>query len=382
MLPYRPLAFLALALILPGAAVASEWYVYFGTRSADPGAGISLAHFDSETGALSQPVQVYATPAPVFFALSPNARRLYVCHGGDTFNGQPGSAVSAFDIDGTNGHLTLLNQQSTIGNGGSHVSLDRSGRVLLAANYRAGSVVTFSLESDGRIGVHRSLAQHTGRSVHPQRQSAPHPHAIYADPTNNFALVPDLGTDRISIYHLDAATGTLEPNAPPALAMPPGSGPRHLAWHPNGQHVYVVNELANSVTVLTWDATRGVLLAGETVPTLAADFAGENTAAEIAVHPNGRFLYVSNRGTESSLTVFALDPSGEHATVVERVPSRGKWPRNFVIDPTGRWMIVSNHDSDNAVVFRIEPATGRLSPVGEPVSLRIPFGIALVPAQP
>jgi len=379
----RPAQLLAFITVLLGApsARSSEWLVYFGTRLAESGAGISLARFDSETGNLSQPQRVFETPAPVFFAVSPDARRLYVCHGVDTFAGRPGSGVSAFAIDGMDGHLTLLNQQSTVGNGGSHVSLDRSGRVLLEANYRAGNVVAFPIEADGRIGVVGALMQHTGHSVHPQRQTAPHPHAIYADPTNQYALVPDLGVDRIFVYRLDPLTGGLAPRDPPGLAMPPGSGPRHLAWNPNGRYAYVVNELSNSVTVLAWDATRGVLTPRTTVPTLAAGFAGENTAAEIAVHPGGRFLYVSNRGAENSLTVFALDASGEHPTVVERVPSRGLWPRNFVIDPAGRWMIVSNHDSDNAVVFRIDQQTGRLSPVGEPVTLRVPFGIALVPTN-
>jgi 6-phosphogluconolactonase len=371
--------FPCLLLLASIGARGADLLVLFGTRLAEPGRGLSVAHFDTVTGALSEPRMVFETPAPVFSVSSPDGRYVYVCHGLDSFAGQAEGFVSAFSVGQPDGALTLLNQQAIGSRGASHVSLDHTGRFLLEASYRSGHVVVFALETDGRIGARTALIEHTGRSVHPQRQAAPHPHAIYVDPSNRFALVPDLGLDKVLVYRFDARNGTLTPNDPPAATLPPGSGPRHLAWHPDGRHVYLIDELVNAVTVFTWNGATGTLAATQTIPTLEAGFTGENTAAEIAVHPSGRFIYASNRGTENCVTVFSVDPASGQLALVERVSSRGKWPRNFTIDPEGRWMVVSNHDSDNAVVFRIAAETGRLTPVGDPVSLPTPFGTRFLP---
>jgi 6-phosphogluconolactonase len=198
-------------------------------------------------------------------------------------------------------------------------------------------------------------------------------------PDNRFALVPDLGVDKLFVYRFDAKDGSLRANTPAAATIAPGSGPRHVRFHPNGRWVYLVNEIASTVIAFDWDATNGTLAEKQVVPTLPADFKGESTCAEIEVHPNGKFLYVSNRGHDS-LAVFAVDAANGRLSLIEHVPSRGKTPRNFAFDPTAHWMVCTNHGSDNAVVFRVDPDTGKLTPHGEPVAVPYPFCERFVPA--
>lgn len=366
----------ALLLVLAGAALAraESCWVIVGTRRDGPGLGISTARFDLETGALAAPSLAFETPQPVFWVPSGDGTRLYFCHGLDRFEERPEGFVSAFRFETSSGGLTLLNQASIGGRGASHVNLDHTGRWLLEASYRSGHVAVFTLQPDGSIGPRVTLIQHEGRGPHPERQAAPHPHAIYADPTNHYVLVPDLGLDRVVVYRFDAATGALEKHEPASAILPPGSGPRHLAWHPDGRHAYVTLELHNAVAVLAWDAAAPRLSEVQIIATLEPGFTGANTAAEIAVHPSGRYVYASNRGADNSIAVFSVDRDSGRLTPVERVPSRGLWPRNFSIDRAGRWMVVSNHDSDSLVVFAIDEASGRLTPVGEPVAAPTPFG--------
>jgi len=364
-------------LLLSGLAAtlpAATCHVLVGTRKDGPGHGISVASFDLESGALSAPRLVLEIPQPVFWTGDTTGRRVYFCHGLDNFEGRTEGFVSAHAFESESGALTLLNQAGIGGRGASHVALDHTGRWLLQASYRSGHVAVFAIDAAGAIGARTALVQHSGRSIHPTRQDSPHPHAILPAPDNRHVLVPDLGLDRIVVYRFDAATGVLEPHSPAGLDLPPGSGPRHLAWHPDGRHVYATLELTNAVVTLAWDAERATLTLEQTLSTLEPGFDGENTAAEIAVHPSGRYVYASNRGTENSIAVFAVDPASGGLRPVERVSSRGAWPRNFSIDRSGRWMVVSNHDSDNLVVFAIDPSTGRLTPVGDPVSAPLPFG--------
>lgn len=379
---FRGVAALLSALIVSVVACAEICWVVVGTRQDGPGRGISMARFDLETGALSIPRLVFETPQPVFWVPGADPRHLYFCHGLDQFDGRPEGFISAFLVDAEAGALTLINQTSIGGRGASHVNLDQTGRWLLEASYRSGHVAVFSLRGDGSIGERASLLQHSGKSVHPDRQTSAHPHSIYPDPTNRFVLVPDLGLDKIVIYRFDPTFGILLPHDPGAVELPAGSGPRHLAWHPDGRHAYVTQELINAVTTFAWDADSGTLLPLQTISTLPADFSGQNTASEIAVHPSGRYIYASNRGSDNTIAVFAVDPVSALLTPVDRVSSRGLWPRNFSIDRTGRWMVVSNHDSDSLVVFAIDPVSGRLAAVGEPVAAPNPFGTRFLERRP
>jgi 6-phosphogluconolactonase len=347
-------------------ASSADLFVYFGSHSAGPGIGFSLARFNTETGKLTVPTFLQESVAPSYFVISPNGKRLYTC------NSDPGSSVSAYTIDPATAKLTFLNQQPSGGAEPCYISLDATGRNLMVANYGPGSVAVFPLKADGSIGERTAFAQHTGSSVNPQRQEGPHAHSIHVDPTNKYVLSADLGADKLFVYRLDAKTGALTPNDPPFAAVTPGSGPRHFAFHPNGRDVYLINEMGNSIIRYGWDAKHGVLTQHETISTLPEGFQGTSYAAEIHIHPSGKFLYATNRG-DNSVAVFSIDTKTGHLTPIQHIPTQGKYPRNCEIDPTGHWLLVSNHNSSNAVVFHIDVKTGKLTQTGEPVAVPSPF---------
>lgn len=364
--------FVSIALLLVSRMTnADSLLVYFGSQNPES-MGIALARFDSSNGTLTPPTSAIAARDPAFMTFNPGGTHLYLCN-----TGTPGG-LSAFRVESASGALELLNQVSAVGRGPSHVSVDRTGRYVLNANYGGGYVEVHALGKDGRIGKRTAFVQLEGSSVHPQRQTKAYAHWFGVDPSNRFALIADLGTDRIMIYRFDSATGALKPNGPPFAKVRAGSGPRHLAWHPNGRWLFAVQELSNEVVAFAWDTERGALTELQTSSTLPADFKDPNTAAEIAVHANGRFLYVSNRGHDS-LAVFAIDANTGKLQAIEHVSSRGKTPRYFAFDPSHRWLIVSNQDGDNVVVFRVDGESGKLTPHGEPIRLAKPMGVAFLP---
>jgi 6-phosphogluconolactonase len=362
----RFLCLFSLAVATGGTASAADALVYFGSHSNGPGVGFSLAHFDTDTGALTQPEFLLAAKEPAFFVLSPDGTRLYSCN-----SGSPGG-LSAYAVEPHTGRLMLLNRVLAGGGDTSFITLDHTGRFVLVANYDGGSVAAFALRPDGAIGDWTAFDQHSGHSVNPVRQTHAYAHAIVLDSTNRFALVPDLGVDRLYVYRFDDRTGRLTPNDPPFAAIAPGSGPRHVRFHPNGRWVYLINEIASTIVSFNWDPAGGALAPFQTVSALPTDFKGVSTCAELEIHPNGRFLYASNRG-HNSLAVFAIDPGSGRLTPVEHVPSGGKTPRNFAFDPGGRWIVLTNQDSSNAVVFRVDAETGRLARIGDPVPVPAPF---------
>jgi 6-phosphogluconolactonase len=254
------------------------------------------------------------------------------------------------------------------------VSLDGTGHYVLEANYGGGFVEVYSLAADGSLDQPTAFVQHEGSSVHPQRQTKPYAHWFRTDPTNKFGLVADLGTDHIVVYRFDQNTGKLTPHDPPFFKVNGGSGPRHLAFHPNGKWLYGVQEISNEVIAFKWDAKKGTLSQFQAVKTLPADYQEPNTAAEIAVRDDGKFLYVTNRGHDS-IVVYSIDAKSGELTLVQRVPSRGKVPRYFTFDPSGKWLIVSNQEGGNLSIFSVDRKTGELAPKGEPVSLVKPMGV-------
>ena len=355
-----------LAFLLTQAMRAAETFVYFGSHSPSPGAGFSLARFDTDTGTLSSPQFLLEAKEPAFFVISADGARLYTCN-----SGSPGG-LSSYAVEPHTGHLTLLNRVLAGGGDTSFISLDKAGRHVLVANYDGGSVAVFALRPDGSIGDWTAFDQHRGQSVNPIRQTHAYAHAIVLDPANRYALVPDLGTDRLYLYRYDEATGGLEPNVPAYVPIVPGSGPRHVRFHPNGRWVYLINEIASTIVAFTWDPVAGTLAPLQTVSTLPADFKGVSACAELEIHPNGRFLYGSNRGHDS-VAVFAIDQVTGRLSSVEFQSSGGKTPRNFAFDPTSRWIILTNQDSSTAVVFRVDAHSGRLTQTGDPVPVPSPF---------
>jgi 6-phosphogluconolactonase len=293
------------------------------------------------------------------------------------FAGKKSGGVSAFAIDASTGNLTLLNQQSSGGTGPCHLVVDKAGKNVLVANYGGGSVAVLPIQADGRLSEATCFIQHTGKSVNPRRQEAPHAHSINLDAANNFAFVADLGLDKVLVYRFDAAKGTLTPNDPPAASVAPGAGPRHFAFHPGGRYAYVINEMGNTVTAFNYDAQKGVLTEIQTLSTLPQGYTEVSHTAEVQVHPSGKFLYGSNRGHDS-IAVYSIDQNTGRLTLVGISSTQGKTPRNFGIDPTGTFLLAANQDSDNIVVFRIDPQTGELKPTGQVVEVPRPVCVKFV----
>jgi 6-phosphogluconolactonase len=364
-------------------ARAGELLVFIGTYTGAKSKGIYVSRLDLSSGKLAEPELAAEIASPSFLALSPDHRFLYAVNEVGSFAGKKSGAVSAFSVNPQTGALRLLNQQPSGGGGPCHLTVDRSGKNVLVANYGGGNVSVFPLAKDGSLGEATAFMQHHGSSVNKQRQNAPHAHGIYVDARNRFAFVPDLGIDQVVIYRFDADKGSLTPNDPPFAALAPGAGPRHLSFHPNNQHAFVINELLCTITAFRYDADRGTLDEIQTISTLpeGQSVLPNFSTAEIEVHPSGKFLYGSNRGHDS-IAVFAIDPDRGALRLVQHESTQGKTPRNFAIEPAGRYLLAANQNSDNIVVFRIDSATGRLTPAGQSIQVGAPVCVQFMPATP
>lgn len=364
-----------------GRAAAGTTFVYFGTYTGPKtgSQGIYVSSFDPATGRLLEPKLAAESENPSFLALHPTRPLLYAVNEVSTFEGAPAGSVSAFAIDPATGLLRALNRVSSKGGGPCHLAVDRAGKRVFVANYGGGSVASLPIAKDGRLEPATGFAQHTGTGADPKRQKGPHAHMIEADPKGRLVLAADLGLDKVLLYRLDAKTGALAPADPPHLSTAPGAGPRHFAFSPDGRDLYVFNEIL--MTITRYAHERGRFTEKETVSSLAAGASpGEgDSGAEIVVHPSGRFVYASNRGVDQ-LAVFARDAATGRLTVVEHVPSGGKTPRSFAIDPSGRWLVAVHQRSESgqAVVFRIDPASGRLSATGQTVQVGAPVSVAFL----
>ncbi|HMC61316.1 MAG TPA: lactonase family protein, partial [Candidatus Solibacter sp.] len=285
----------ALAVPLAAAGAKGEWIAYIGTYTRQKSKGIYAYRFAPASGKLTAIGLVGETVNPSFLAVHPNQRFLYAANEVGTYQGQPTGSISAFAINQATAQLKPLNQVSSKGSGPCHVALDHTGKWLFTANYNSGSVAAFPVHDDGTLGEASSFLQHSGSGGDPQRQRGPHAHEITVSADNRFVLVNDLGLDQILVYRLDAVKGTLAPNDPPFVKLAAGSGPRHMAFGKGGRFAYAINEILLTVTAFRYDAARGSLTELQTVPASPETFAGAKSGAEIAVHPNGRFLYSSNR---------------------------------------------------------------------------------------
>ena len=361
----------------PAAAKPQAVRVYVGTYTGAKSQGIYQMRLDLASGALGAPELAGEAVNPSFLAVHPSRKYLYAVNEVWGPAGKGASMVSAFAIAPDTGRLTFLNKNVSSGTGPCYVSVDREGHSALAANYASGSVFVLPIGADGRLGDPTAYIQHKGSGPNAKRQEGPHAHCIDPDPAGRFALACDLGLDKVLVYRFDAAKGTLAPNDPPAASVAPGAGPRHLAFHPNGRFVYVISEMASTVTAFSYDGARGTLAELQTLATLPADFSGASTCAEVKVHPSGRFLYGSNRGHDS-IAIFAIGSDGKLKALGHQ-PTQGKNPRHFAIDPTGAWLLAANQNSDSVVVFRIDPQSGGLSPAGSAATVSAPVCVEFVP---
>jgi 6-phosphogluconolactonase len=270
-------------------------------------------------------------------------------------------AVAAFAVEQDTGRLTLLNVETTGRGSLTHLAVDATGRMVVAASYGGAYVVSFPIAEDGQVGKRVTLIPHSGPlGPNHGRQDASHPHSVTISPDNRFALVADLGQDRMFVYRIAPEKGSLSPHEPAFATIEPGAGPRHSKFSPDGKSFYILNELDSTITSCRYDATRGVVEPFQRTSTLPEDFKGKSTTSEVRIHPNGRFVYAANRGHDS-LAVFSRDERTGAVTRVEIVPCGGENPRNFSLTPDGAWLLCAHQSSDNLSVFRVNPNTGRLA---------------------
>jgi 6-phosphogluconolactonase len=379
-----------------------ESLVYFGTYTGfkyskkgvpageSHSQGIYVSRFQAATGEVSEPQLAAEIRNPSFLAVHPNRRFLYSVSEDPLSVGpynDKASFISAYAINTTTGKLTLLNTVPSGGTATCYISMDPSGKYLMAASFGSGSVAVFRVNEDGSLGEATALVKHTGHSVDPHYQAGPHAHSLDVSPDGRFAVASDLGADRLFIYRFDSAAGSLTPNSPPSVQVtPPGAGPRHFIFAPDGKFGYVISEMSGIVTVYAWDSVQGRLTEIQATDTRPADFTDDKNAqllnpfhsAEMQIHPNGKYLYESNRGPDT-IGVYGVDPAKGTLTPIQQVSTRGLMPRHFAIDPTGAYLFAANEASDGVVIFRIEDGSGRITPTRTVLRIDTPVCVKFLP---
>lgn len=330
---------------------------FIGTYTEKEGShskGIHIYQLNLSSGELTFKNEAIGILNPSYLELHPRNDFLYAVNEVQSFTGQEAGGVSAFSMDRTSGELELLNAHSSQGKDPCYISIEHTGRFALVANYSGGNAAMLPIEADGRLGHATDVAQHSGSSVDPERQTAPFVHCIVPDPANRFAIAADLGADKLVIYEMDLENGKLRKHA--EVSVQPGSGPRHLIFHPNEQYCYLLNELSSTLIVYRYDAGKGSLAEVQTTSTLPRDFKGENLCADLHIY--GRFLYASNR-KHDTIAWFLIDENTGRLSYQGEVPSGGREPRGFAIDPSGSFLLAAHEKSDNVVVFQLDPVTGK-----------------------
>jgi len=342
---------------------AKDYLLYIGTNVAgEQDNTIFLYRVSPTTGVFTRVSAQHGGASPTYLTLAPSRRFLYAVSETQTYKGAAGGGVSAFAVDQHSGDLKLLNQQPSNGASPCYISLDHTNKMALVANYSGGNVSAYPVNADGQLGS-PTTDQQTGHGPH-KNQNASHAHCLLPDPANKFAFAVNLGTDQVYAYRLDPAQGRITRQPEPAFVAKPGAGPRHLTFHPDGKHAYLVNELNSTVTALAYDAATGRFSELQTVSALPAGYTGENSCADIHVAPSGLFLYASNRG-HNSIAVFAIDTNSGTLVPIQDVDTQGKTPRNFTLDPAGHLLLVANQNSNNVVSYRVDPQSGLLTPTGQ-----------------
>jgi 6-phosphogluconolactonase len=384
----------------------SDYFMYVGTytgfkyvhhskpfgKGESHSQGIYVSRLHAATGEFSEPTLAAEMVNPSFLAISPDHRFLYAVSEDPLSLGPPldhSSFVSAFAIDPANGKLRPLNTVPASGTSTCFISMDKTGKYVLVSNFGSGSTSVIRVKEDGSLGELTGFIQNVGHSVDPRIQFEPHTHSVVVSPDNRYAIVSDLGLDKVLIFRFDPQTGMLSPPEPPFATVYPGGGPRHFTFDPAGKFGYQLSEMSGIVDVYAWDSARGTLTPVQSVHTVPHDFTGGNHSAEIEIHPNGKFLYESNRRTFSeterapdTIGVFSIDPHTGMLSFVEHSPTGGVMPRNFKIDPTGTYLLAANQISNNVVEYKIDSETGRLSKTGTEIKVDTPVCLQFVPVAP
>ncbi len=358
------------------ASAQKDIYLLLGTYTSGTSNGIYVYNFNTAS-AESRLVDSVNIANPSYLAISSNEKFVYSVS--EEANArQNGGSIAAFAFNKQNGALTPLNRQSSQGNNPCYVSMHKTGRWVLAGNYSSGSLAALPVLKNGFLDSAVSAIEHTGSSVNSDRQNEPHVHATVFSPDNKYVLVPDLGIDKVMIYAFNKRTGALTPAATPFVMTKPGSGPRHLEFHPNKKLVYLLEELTGSISAYRYFPKNGALELLQNISTLPPEFMGYPGSADIHVSPDGRFLYASNRGQSNTIAIFSIDKKTGQLTAIGHQPTLGKAPRNFNFDPSGNWLLVANQDSNEVVIFKIDKATGLLSDSGKRIGVGKPVCVKWV----
>jgi 6-phosphogluconolactonase len=364
---------------VPTTATSRDYLVYVGTNVASPQENsIYLYRLSPATGELLSLGAMKGGANPTYLTMDAAHRHLYAVSETQTFQGAPGGGVSTLAIDPRTAMLAMRNQQPSTGASPCYISLDRTGKNALVANYSSGNLAVLPVRPDGQLAPPSATDQHQPPTGPHKNQDKPHAHSFLPAPDNRYVFSADLGTDKVYAYQLEAATGQLRPQPAPAFTAKPGAGPRHLTFHPNGRWAYLENELNSTVTALAYDAKAGTFQEIETESTLPAGFVGDNSGADVHVSPDGKFLYTSNRG-DNSLAVFSIAPADGRLALVQHVSTQGKTPRNFALDPSGRVLLVANQNSDNIFAYAVDKQTGKLTATGKSVGVPSPMFVEIVP---
>ncbi len=331
--------------------------------------GIYVYSFDAKTGGLTYCSKTGGVANPSFLAISPDKRFVYAVSETDA------GAVFAYRFDRQTGQLTQLNHQPAGGGAPCHLAVDKTGKWLLVGNYSGGNVSVLPIRADGSLGAPQQTIQHTGNGPNPDRQTAPHVHQTVIAPNNRDVLVPDLGIDKVILYQLDEQTGKLTAASPASVSGTAGGGPRHLALHPHGKAMYLLEEMSGNVA--TFSQQGGKFMLEQTVSAMPPGYTGEAAGAEIVAAPDGRFLYASLRGN-NTIAIFTINPTTNQLTYRSSTPV-GNAPRSFTLDPTGRWLLVANQKSNTVITFARDIRMGTLTPTSEPVS--VPAPVCLLPVS-
>ncbi|MCI0664300.1 MAG: lactonase family protein [Acidobacteria bacterium] len=376
------LAGLALSLPIHKKALSfstQDLILYVGTYTRGKSEGIYLYRMNLASGELKPLSITKGITNPSYLAIDAQRKYLYSVNEVGEFEGKRTGAVTAFAVDQKTGELRKLNQQASQGAGPCYITIDASGKFVLVANYNSGTLAVLPIKSDGSLGESTDVVQHRGSGANPRRQEGPHAHCIMLDRSGRYAFAADLGIDRVMIYRFDAKTGKLTPNSTPFAQTKPGAGPRHFDIHPGGKFAYVINELDSSLTAFAYDNSKGVLKELQTVSTLPEGFQGNNSCADVHVHPSGKFIYGSNRGHDS-IVAFTIDERTGKLSYLADESTQGKTPRNFGIDPTGAFLLAANQNSDTVVTFQIDQKTGKLRPTGKVTEVPTPVCLKFIPA--
>lgn len=352
----------------------SKEIMYVGTYSTRGSEGIYVLEFDRARGKLKLVQTIQTLESPNFLAIHPSGNFLYSVNSGSLEDMKNSGSVSAFSIDKRTGKLTALNQRPSYGSGPCHISIDKTGKWAFIANYSEGNFVVLPIFDDGLLGSSSDSRKHLGSSVNPERQTKPYVHSAFVSPDNRFVIVSDLGTDKIYSYKLDVSDGRIIDGEKPFVSVKPGCGPRHFTFHPNGKFGYSAEEMTSTVGAFAYDKEKGSLtVIQDSVVSLPATFTGKNTAADIHTDPKGNFLYVSNRGL-NALSIFKINKDGT-LQLIGQQDTKGKLPRNFLVDSRGEYVFVANQETDNIVIFRLDQKTGKLKYTGN--QFKVPSPVCL-----